>query len=79
MQLTRRDARMIAEELYRLMSPQQPKSSGRMLSTREAARFLGYSLSTIYHNLERIPHVRIGRSIRFPEEELREYTKNSRL
>ena len=67
---------MIAEELYRLMSADKPEDTGRLLSTREAAEFLGYSLSTMYHKLSEIPHTRIGRSIRFQENTLREYTKN---
>ena len=49
-----------------------------LLSVREAARLLNVTESTVYRltKVGSLPHLRVGRSIRFSEEILDEYIKN---
>lgn len=49
-----------------------------LLTVREAARFLNVTESTVYRlsKVGTLPHLRVGRSIRFSEEILEEYVKN---
>lgn len=55
--MTRREARMVAEELFALM--QRDKASAedkRYISAREAAQMIGWSLRTLYNHIDDIPH-----------------------
>lgn len=70
--MTRNDARMIAEELHKLMMRDNPKAE-RLLNITEAAAFLGLAKSTIYSRLEQIPHSKIGGRLRFTESSLYQY------
>ena len=49
-----------------------------LLSVREAARLLNVTESTVYRltKVGSLPHLRVGRSIRFSEEILDEYIRN---
>ena len=49
-----------------------------LLNVKEAARFLNVTESTVYRlsKVGALPHLRVGRSIRFSEELLEEYIKN---
>ena len=49
-----------------------------LLSVREAARLLNVTESTVYRltKVGSLPHLRVGRSIRFSMEILEEYVRN---
>lgn len=55
MPLTRKDARMIAEELFALMEKEKAVPE-RYLNAKEAAELLGMPLGTLYHKVDGIPH-----------------------
>ena len=73
--MTRADARMIAEELYRLM--QQDKDED-LIDVQAAARFLGCAAQTVYNLVSRgdIPSHKSGRSRRFKLSELKDYRQS---
>lgn len=75
MSMTRRDARMIAEELYRLMRDGKTVPE-RYLGAKEAAAMLGMPIGTLYHKLPEIPHTKVGRRLRFTESSLRAYIED---
>jgi hypothetical protein len=55
--LTRREARMIAEELYVLMNKDKESAEDkRVIGAVEAARMIGWSLRTLYNRISDIPH-----------------------
>lgn len=59
--LTRREARMIAEEVVRLLdlkTAQNPPEE--YIDAKQAAEFLGCSVSYIYHNMDKIPYTSVG-------------------
>ena len=57
MVLTRREARMIAEELWKLMEKdREPKAEEEWLTLDEAARYVRRSKWTLYHKIDRLPH-----------------------
>lgn len=78
--LTRYEARLIAEELHKLMKEDEEHAPmGELLTDVEAAAYLNMSKSFVNHNKERIPHVKIGRSVRYTKAGLSEFAKyNSR-
>jgi excisionase family DNA binding protein len=47
-------------------------SEDRLLTVREAGQYLGFAEGTLYNKASRdeIPHVRLGRSLRFRKSEL---------
>lgn len=68
-------ADMVAERLHRLMKEDEAQRVGELLTREEAAAFLKVSTSYIDHNKGRLPHVKVGRSIRFTKEGLSEIAK----
>lgn len=72
MPLTRKDARMIAEELFALMQKEKAVPE-RYLNAKEAAELLGMPLGTLYHKVGGIPHTKVGKRLRFTESTLRRY------
>ena len=72
MPLTRKDARMIAEELFALMQKEKAVPE-RYLNAKEAAELLGMPLGTLYHKVGGIPHTKVGKRLRFTESSLRKY------
>lgn len=46
--------------------------ASRNLNAKQAAAFLGISISTLYKSLHRIPHKRFGKKLLFSEKELEE-------
>ncbi|MFC2812253.1 MAG: helix-turn-helix domain-containing protein [Prevotella conceptionensis] len=72
MPLTRKDARMIAEELFALMQREKAVPE-RYLNAKEAAELLGMPLGTLYHKVGGIPHTKVGKRLRFTESTLRKY------
>lgn len=79
--MNRNDARMLAEELYRLMhkdvkmyiSSAVQAETEEWLNTDQAAEFLGVSVSYIKKNILDIPHSKIGRLNKFRKSSLIEY------
>ena len=72
MPITRKEARMIAEELFALLKKEQAVPE-RYLSAKEAAELLGMPLGTLYHKVDGIPHTKVGKRLRFTESGLRKY------
>lgn len=70
--MTRTDARMIAEELYRLM-----KSDGQVedawLTAKEAAEYIGKSISWVRKNGISLPRTKLGGQWRYPKSQLNTY------
>lgn len=75
--MTRTEARMIAEELFRLLEKNgfkpQMIAPERYLTAREAAELLGMPLNTLYKKVSEIPHVKKGKRHVFKESALREW------
>lgn len=81
--LTRAEARMIAEEVVRLMreqtaAPKPPPED--YLTAREAAEYLNVSVWYVYHNIDAIPHTTLpgGRRKMFLKSRLQQYIENRR-
>lgn len=78
--MTRADAKMVAEELYKLFEKNgfKPKQliTERYMGTKEAAEMLGMPLQTLYKKIDQIPHVKNGKRHVFCESSLREYINN---
>lgn len=72
MAITKREARMIAEELYAMME-RDKVFEDKFLSAPEAAALLGIPLSTLYSRVSGIPHTKVGKHLRFSERALRQY------
>lgn len=75
--MTRTEARMIAEELFRLFEKNgfkpQMIAPERYLTAREAAKLLGMPLNTLYKKVAEIPHIKQGKRHVFKESALREW------
>lgn len=61
-------ARLVAEELHKLQQRDTPPE--QYLTPEQAAQYLHCSLSLIYHEKSRIPHVTVGRKLLFTREGL---------
>lgn len=74
--MNRAEARLIAEELHKLLRKDVEKyiskavkdNSEEWLSTEEAARLLGVSLSYMRHN--DIPHTKVGRINKYKKSDM---------
>lgn len=73
--LTRREARMIAEELWKLMERERPKPAEEWLTVDEAAGYLKCSKWKIYHDRERIPHEKRDGRLMFTREGLSRWVR----
>ena len=51
----------------------------RLLNVREAARYLGLEVDTVYKKarLRELPHVKVGRALRFDVKALERYIEQS--
>lgn len=63
-------ADMVAERLHRLMKRDAEQTVGELLTREEAAAFLKVSTSYVDHNKRLLPHVKVGRSIRYTKDGL---------
>ncbi len=76
--MNRTDARLIAEELYKLMhkdvkhyvSASVDANTDEWFDTQQAADYLGVSVSYIRKNIADIPHTKIGRLNKFKKASL---------
>ena len=78
--MTRNDARIIAEELYRLIKKDSQLLSNivrevneEYMNSQQAAKFLGVSITFLKQNIKDIPHTKVGRLNRFKKSSLIEY------
>lgn len=72
--MTRNDARMVAEELFKLcVRNKLLPVSDNYLSAREAAALLKLSVKTIYNKAALLGGVNTGGTLRFSERALRSY------
>ncbi|MBR1719808.1 MAG: helix-turn-helix domain-containing protein [Phocaeicola sp.] len=78
--MNRTDARMIAEELAKVLQKEIRKmvvdiTVGDMenyISASEAADYLGMSKRTLYNRIDEIPHTKFGRVLKFQKSKLKE-------
>lgn len=79
--MTRTEARILAEELYKLMRKDVKRiveetvieCSDEWVGVGEAANILGCSVGTLYNNISNISHTKNGRLLRFKKSELIKY------
>lgn len=79
--MTRAQAKMVAEELYKLIKKDIPgfvqgavvDGMDEYLNTKQAAEFLGCSVSQIRHNIADIPCTKVGGRYRFKKSALAAY------
>ena len=81
--MTRTEARMIAEELGKILSKDIARvvksatvtATDKQLSAKEAADYLGWSVKTVYNKIADIPHYKVGKKLRFSEIALADYIR----
>lgn len=81
--MTRTDARMIAEELFKMIKPLVVEQLANITSevidetfdVSQAAKYLGCKQKTIYNKIKEIPHFKVGRALRFSRLALDEYIR----
>lgn len=79
--MNRTEARMVAEELAKLIKPEIRKmvidmtvsETEGFISATEAAEYIGMSKQTLYNKISEIPHVKFGKFLRFQKSELKKY------
>ena len=71
--MTRRDAQMIAEELYKLQLAQNPYSGDELLTIRELANRLRLSESYVRHHASQYPRLKVGGNYRYPFNQVIRY------
>lgn len=64
--MTRADARMIAEELAKILYPKTEE----LLTIKELADLLKVSVTFINEHIDEFPSVKIGRNRRFPKSKV---------
>lgn len=62
--MTRNDAKMVAEELYKVLKKEGLVESD-VIGIDEAAGILGMSKQSVYNRIQEIPHTKFGKSLRF--------------
>ena len=59
----------LLSEIRQLLGQEKPKKN---FNAKQAADFMGISISTLYKSLHRIPHKRFGKKLLFSQKELEE-------
>lgn len=86
--ITRKQAKLIAEELYKLMRNDCKEAAAEIaerdaeefLTVREAAKFLKWSPSTVYRRRQELGcYVKVGNTYRFPKAALAATVASGRL
>jgi len=67
-QLLIQERNALLNEIKQLLVP--AGRSSKNLNAKQAADFLGISISTLYKSLHRIPHKRFGKKLLFSQAEL---------
>lgn len=72
--MTRSDAKMIAEEFYKILAKQnQLPNNDRYLDVAEVAAMMHLSKQTIYNMGAKLPCTKVGGKLLFSEKQIREY------
>lgn len=67
--MTRAEARLIVEEVAKIMK-EQPNMQEQMMSVKELADFLRVSRRYIQLHINEFPSIRIGKRILFPKSKI---------
>lgn len=62
--MTRNDARLIAEELFKIQK-REGLVETEVIGIDEVAEILGMSKQSVYNRIDEIPHYKFGKSLRF--------------
>jgi predicted DNA-binding transcriptional regulator AlpA len=62
--MTRNDARLIAEELYKIQK-REGLVETEVIGIDDVAQILGMSKQSVYNRIEEIPHSKFGKALRF--------------
>ena len=62
--MTRNDARLIAEELFKIQK-REGLVETEVIGIEEVAEILGMSKQSVYNRIEDIPHTKFGKKLRF--------------
>ena len=73
---------MVAQELHqlikgdiaRMVREAMAEVRDRIIDVKEAAALLGIKPKTVYNNIDKIPHFKVGRFLRFNEREIYDYS-----
>lgn len=79
--MTRREAAMIAEELFKLLRKDlrnavfeaTVQANDRLLTVKEVAEILGWSTGTVYNKIKELPHTKAGKRLIFSEKAIHEW------
>jgi len=77
--ITRNEARMIAEEVAKIMRAENPLGLEPPMDSREAANYLKMSFSNFSHIATRLPRVKSGKRWLYPRKELDRLLINNEL
>ena len=70
--MTRTEARMVAEELYKLIH-KDVKNIVSQTVKEETEEWIGASVGTLYNRIEEIPHTKLNNRLRFKKSALLQY------
>lgn len=84
--MTKKEASMIAKELYDLMYEDIKSQLAEMfrgvsdewLGIKDASDVIGWSKKTIYKRIDEIPHTKVGRKYRFKKSELNKFLERDK-
>ena len=74
--MTKREAQMIAEEVYKMLEEQGQLPQPTYIGAKEAAKILGIKVSTLYAKRKLIPHTKSGKSLMFRQKDLINFIEN---
>lgn len=69
--MTRQEAKLIAEEVAKIMK-EQPNMQEQMMSIKELAEFLRVSRRWVEIHMDEFPYVRMGKRVLFPKSKVLE-------
>ena len=72
--LTRKEIRMIAEEVTKLLMEQE-RMKDTLITAAKAAEITGLSIKTLYNTKEKIGYSKMGRILMFSEKAIRAYAE----
>lgn len=69
------ERRRMRRKGFRLMAQEakKPDAPEQWLTIEQAANYTGYSRSTLYHNINDIPHEKRGKALRFTRQGLSDW------
>jgi hypothetical protein len=75
-ELVRQECAVIVNEIKKF-GKYLPEFDDKRMCAKEAADFLGISLSTLYKNTRMVPHRKFGKRLLFSKRELTEFTRSA--